>query len=55
MVHEIFHTMYEGKEVRFFWIIYIATDTCGKVLKITVCLHSDMHETTNPVIDGTPM
>ena len=55
LVHEIFHAMSEGKECRFCWGIHITTQAHDEVLNIISCLDSDVHEATNPVIEGTPM
>ena len=55
VVHEIFHAMSEGKECRFCWGVHITTQDHDEVLNIISCLDSDVHEVTNPVIEGTPM
>ena len=55
MVHDIFHAMFEIKESRFCWLIHVATDMYGDILKIIDILNSDMHEATNPVIEGSSM
>ena len=47
MVHEIFHAVSEGKEFRFFGGINITTQAHVEVLKIIVCLDSDVHKATN--------
>ena len=47
--------MSDGKEGRLCWIINITTDTHGKVLKIIESLYSNVHKSTNPVIEGTNM
>ena len=51
MVHQIFHAMFESKEIRFYWCIHVATDAHGEILKITASLDSDANESTNPVIE----
>ena len=53
MVHEILHAIFESKEIRFCWCIYVATETHGEILKIVASLESDVHEYTNPVIEGS--
>ena len=55
MVHEIFHAMYKIKEIGFCWGIHAATEAHGKVLNIVASLDSDVHEATNPVIEGSYM
>ena len=55
IVHEIFHAISEIKDRRFCWGINISTDTHGKILKIIASLNSDLHEATNPVIEGHSM
>ena len=52
MMNEIFHAMYESKEIRLCWGIHVSTETHGKVLNIIACLDSDIHEVTNQVIEG---
>ena len=53
MVHDIFHAMFEIKERRFCWGVHIATDAHGDILKNVASLDSDVHESTNPVIEGS--
>ena len=55
VVHEIFHAMYEGKESSFGWSFNINNHSHGEVLNIIACLESDVYDTTNAVIEGTPM
>ena len=55
MVHEIFHVMSESKESGFCWGIHVATEAHCKVLNTIVSLDSDVHEATNPVIEGSYM
>ena len=55
MVHEIFNSMSEEKEIRFCWSIKITIQSHGEVLNTIVCWNIDVHEATNPVIEGTPM
>ena len=55
MVNKIFHAMSKFKERRLCWGICVSTDTHGKVLKIVASLNSDVHEFTNPVIEGYSM
>ena len=49
------HAMYEIKEGRFCWEIHVSTDMYGNILKIVASLNSDVHEATNPVIEGSSM
>ena len=51
MAHQIFHAIFESKEIRFYWCIHVATDAHGEILKITASLDSDANESTNPVIE----
>ena len=51
MVHEILHAMFESKERRFCWCIHVASEAHGDILMIIVSLGSDVHESTNPVIE----
>ena len=51
----IFCPMSEGNKYRLFWGIRINNQLNGKLLNIIACLNSDVHEATNPVIEGTPM
>ena len=44
--------MSKGKGSRFYWCIHIETETHGKVLKIIICLDSEVNKSTNPVIEG---
>ena len=53
MVHKILHAISEGKECRFYLGTCITTHAHGEVLKILLCLDSDVHEGTNPVIKQT--
>ena len=53
-VHNISHAMSEDKEGMLCWRIYIFTEKNCKSLNIIACLDSDVHETTNPVIEATP-
>ena len=55
MVHEIFHDMSDIKESGFYSVIHVATETHDKVLNIVASLNSDLHEATNPVIEGSSM
>ena len=55
VVHDIFHAMSESKEGRLSWSIHIATEMHGKVLKIMVCLESDVNEAAKSVIDRKSM
>ena len=52
-VHEIFHIMYESKEVSICWSINVTTDIHGKLLNITAILNSKVHDNTRPVIEVT--
>ena len=54
-VQEIFHAMSESKEGRTCRRIHAASETNGKVLNIISIFNSDVHEDTNPVIDGKTM
>ena len=47
--------MRDIKEGRFCWGIHLFTETRGKSLKIVASLNSDVHEATNPVIEGSYM
>ena len=53
MVHEIFHAMFESNESMLCWVIHIATETRGKILNIKTSLNSDVHDATNPLIEGS--
>ena len=55
VVNKIFHAMSESKLVGIFWSIYVSTDTHDKLLNIIYSLNSDVHEATNPVVEGAPM
>ena len=55
MVHEIYHAMFEIKEGRFSWRIHVATEAHGEILKIIAILDSDVHASTNAVIEGSSM
>ena len=55
VVHDIFYAMSDGNKCRFCWGIHITTQSHGELLKIIACLDSDVHESTNPVIELTPM
>ena len=55
MVHEILHAMIDSKEIRFCWYIHVSTEAHGEILKIIVSLDSDVHESTNLVIEKSPM
>ena len=55
VVHEILYAMSDNKEDRNCWIIHVATETQGKLLKIIVILVIYVHESTNPVVEGTSM
>ena len=51
MVHEIFHAIFESKERRLFWCIRVSNEAHWEILKIIESLDSDVHESTNLVID----
>ena len=55
MVHEIFHDMSVIMDSGFCSVIHVATETHDKVLNIVASLNSDLHEATNPVIEGSSM
>ena len=55
MVHEILHSMFESKEVRLCWVIHVAYEAGGDILKIIVSLDSDMHESNKSVIEVSSM
>ena len=50
VMHEIFHTMSEGKKWRLYRRNNKATLLHSKTLKVISCLNSDVHEATKPVI-----
>ena len=47
--------MFESKERRFFWGIYVATEAHGEILEIILSLDSAVHDYTNPVIEWSSM
>ena len=51
MVRDIFHAIFESKENRFCWYIHVAIEAHGEILEIIVSFDSDVHESTNPVIE----
>ena len=53
LMREIFRAMPEVNKSRLCWGIHITTETYGNVLNSIECLDSDLHEATNPVIEGT--
>ena len=53
VVYDILHFMYDINEVRLCCSIHVSTETHGKVLNIIASLSSDVHESTNPVIEGS--
>ena len=55
MVDNIFHAMFYTKEIRFFWGVPVATEAHDEILKVVASLDSDVHESTNPVIEGSSM
>ena len=55
LVHKIFHAMFDIKKGRLCWSIHVDNETDDKVLNIIWILKSDVHDATNPVIEGSPM
>ena len=55
VVHEILHAIYDSKEVSICWVIHVSNDTHSNILNIVVSFNSDVHEATNPVIEGASM
>ena len=55
MLHEIFHAMYESKEVSLYWVVHTVTEMHGKVLNIVAILNSDVYESTRPVVEVSSM
>ena len=55
MVHKIFHAIFDIKESSFCWCIHLSTEAHGEILKTTASLNSDVHESTNPVIEVSSM
>ena len=55
IVHEIFHDISNREEIWFCWGIHVATEAYCKVLNTIVSLDSDVHEATNPGIEGSYM
>ena len=53
--HEILHAMFESKESRFYWEIFVATEAHGETLKIIASLDSDVPESTIPVVEWYSM
>ena len=53
MVHGIFDVIYKSKEIMFCWGIHVSTESNGKILNTIASLKSDVHVTTNPVIEGS--
>ena len=51
VVSKILHAMSDSKDVRFYWHIHLSTDMHGKIISIVAILNSDLHDTTNPVIN----
>ena len=51
MVYEIFHSMFERKEIGFYCWIHVSTEAHSDILNIIVILDSAVHEYTNPVIE----
>ena len=45
--------MSENKERNVFGGVHLSTDMHGNLLKILDSLNSDVHEATNPVIEGS--
>ena len=54
-VHEIFHAMFESNEIRFCWVIFVATEAHGEILTTIASLNNHVHESTKPVIEGSSM
>ena len=54
-MHEILHIMSERKKNRLCLVIHITTYTHDAILNIIACLDINVHEATNPVIEGTPI
>ena len=52
MAHGIFYAMYESKEIRFCWDIYVSTETNGKIFNIVAVLDCSVHVATNTVVEG---
>ena len=55
IVQDIFHAVSEIKEVRLCWSIHVATEVNDKVLNTIAIFNIDIHEATNPVIEGSSM
>ena len=55
MVHDIFHAMFEIKESRLCCCIHVFTEAHDGIFKIIAILGSDVHETTNPMIQWFSM
>ena len=51
VVSEILHAMSDSNEVRFYWYINLSTDMHGNIISIVAIWNSDLHDTTNPVIN----
>ena len=47
MVHNILHSMFDYKENRLCWVINVATEAHGEILKIIASLDSDVYDSTN--------
>ena len=55
MVHEIFYAMFDIKESGFCWGINVTTDQHGDIMKIILSLDSNVHDSTNPVFEGSSL
>ena len=55
VVHEILHVISEENTWRFYWGINITNQYHGEVLNIIHFLDGYLHDSTNPVIEITPM
>ena len=53
MMHDVLHAMSDSKERGLCWGINVSTEMHGKILKIIESLNSDVHESNNPVIEGS--
>ena len=51
MVDEIFHAIFEIKEIRVCWLIHVSTKLHNDILNIIESLNSDVHEATKSVIE----
>ena len=51
MAHGILNSTFERKGNSFYWVIHVATEAHGEIVKIKPSLNSDIHDYTNTVID----